>query len=51
MSDFIDDLKSEMARILYDELRSAQSLKFQAPFFGMFYIHTFQILDLDTRVE
>jgi hypothetical protein len=40
-----------MAYVLHDELRIAQSLKFQPLFMGMFYTHTFQNMDFNTRVE
>ena len=51
MRDSIDDLKSEMAHILCNELPIAQSSRLQTPFSGMFKILTFQNLDFDTRVE
>ena len=40
----IDDLKLEMAYALCEELRSAQALKFQHLFLGMFHTRTFQNL-------
>ena len=47
----IDDLKSEMAHILCNELPIAQSSRLQTPFSSMFKILTFHNLDFDTRVE
>lgn len=47
----IDDLKLEMAYALCDELRSAQSLKFQPSLLGMLCTNTFQKLGFDTRVQ
>ena len=47
----IDNLKSEMAYALSDELQSAQSSKFQPLFLSMFYTRTFPSLDFDPRIE
>lgn len=44
---FIDNLKSDIS----DELRSAQSSKFQPLCLGMFYTHIFPSIDFDTRIE
>ena len=47
----INNLKSKMVNAFCDKLQSAQLLKFQPPFLGMFHTCTFQNLDFNTRVE
>lgn len=47
----IDNLNSEMAYALSDELQSVQTSKFQELFLGMFYTRPFPSLDFDTRIE
>ena len=46
-----NNMKLEIIYVLCDELRSRLTIKPPPMFAGMFYTHTIQILDFDTKIE
>ena len=44
-------MKLEIIYVLCDELRSRLTIKAPPMFAGMFYTHTIQILDFETKIE